>query len=765
MGGIRSGGLIPRRVQGAVVLRGDVDATSYANLPTDAVPGDTYKISVAGNFGNDANIAPTGAYFEVGDRVQRQISGKWLKADADDSIVDDAYGATWIGDTESAPSRDALYNKFEAQTTEYNALVQAEEDARIAADNTLQTNIDNEAATRIASDNTLQTNINDEAATRLNNDLVLQGNIDDEESARQSADATLQTNIDNEESSRQSADTTLQDNIDAEAATRLSDDNTLQDNIDSEASTRLANDNTLQGNIDSEAATRLANDNTLQSNIDAQGVTLQGNIDALANDTTLQDNIDAEEQARLDSDEAIGKRIDGIDDIVNKATMTLVDNTSEVLDMEYANRTSTSTAFATTYPVRTATGNTAVEAGLMDATENVVSWVSPVVLNFSGFNTATHIGIKRPSGVAKASMGIPSKVETSHDGSFFLEQDSESYFRGLVDAESWPDDSVIYLPVNKKQHPYVRITFEGYDSSSFSLSLLSFHGFAGTSTLEQWDFSPSEDIDPATLVTDNGDRWFYVTSDVGNFGASTQLIHESNFRNEGVMAGVSSISFVVNGGSFEGKVSTFARTMKLSPSFMEIRSGETFDFRGSYTINGNPISAGFSVNDDDYGLSWTSTNEAPSQRAMSQFLELVKERVNLLSDLADSLRDSDGNLIVDSAGLAVVTAPETVSTATFDRGDVSVMRLDVTGDHTISDDDFGKTITVDSSIAVTVTVPASLRSDFVCRVVQKGSGQVTFTGSATIRNVASSNQTSGQWAVVLVEHMGSGDILLSGGLV
>ncbi|MFM7066175.1 MAG: YadA-like family protein [Gammaproteobacteria bacterium] len=140
----------------------------------------------------------------------------------------------------------------------------------VAADTTLQTNIDAEAATRAAADTTLQTNIDAEAATRAAADTTLQANIDAEAATRAAADATLQANITAEATTRAAADTTLQANITAEANTRAAADTTLQSNITAEATARAAADTTLQSNIAAEATARAAADTTLQSNITAE---------------------------------------------------------------------------------------------------------------------------------------------------------------------------------------------------------------------------------------------------------------------------------------------------------------------------------------------------------------------------------------------------------------------------------------------------------------------------------------------------------------
>lgn len=72
----------------------------------------------------------------------------------------------------------------------------------------------------------------------------------DESDARQAADETLQGNIDAETSARENADATLQGNIDAEETAREDADATLQSNIESEATEREQADSELQAQID-----------------------------------------------------------------------------------------------------------------------------------------------------------------------------------------------------------------------------------------------------------------------------------------------------------------------------------------------------------------------------------------------------------------------------------------------------------------------------------------------------------------------------------
>ena len=62
--------------------------------------------------------------------------------------------------------------------------------------------------------NTNEATIAQETADRIAADTTLQNNIDAEETARKAADTTLQANIDAEASARKAADTTLQASID-----------------------------------------------------------------------------------------------------------------------------------------------------------------------------------------------------------------------------------------------------------------------------------------------------------------------------------------------------------------------------------------------------------------------------------------------------------------------------------------------------------------------------------------------------------------------
>lgn len=152
-----------------------------------------------------------------------------------------------------------------------------------------KTALQQEKDERVAADNTLQSNIDSEATARESADEILQNNIDAEEQARTAADTTLQQNINAEAAARQNADNTLQSNINAEETARIAADNALQQAIDDEETARQNADNTLQDNINSEAQTRASADTALGNRIDdiVDGTTTVGKAQRDASGNTI----------------------------------------------------------------------------------------------------------------------------------------------------------------------------------------------------------------------------------------------------------------------------------------------------------------------------------------------------------------------------------------------------------------------------------------------------------------------------------------------
>lgn len=180
------------------------------------------------------------------------------------------------------------------------ALVNAEQTARINADNALQTALNTEQSARIAADNELIELLEAEETARANADNTLQTNLTAEQTARISGDDALTDLIDAEEIARAGADATLQANINAEAATRASADSTNAAAIAAEVSTRTAQVATLNADfaaaISDEEDARIAGDDALSDAIDAEEAA------RIAADTAQQNNLNSEAATRASAD-------------------------------------------------------------------------------------------------------------------------------------------------------------------------------------------------------------------------------------------------------------------------------------------------------------------------------------------------------------------------------------------------------------------------------------------------------------------------------
>ncbi len=239
----------------------------------------------------------------VNNNSDLQVQLDQLRADLDQEILDRETGDEALGASIDVVAGDLV----------------DEANARIAGDEQLQTNIDNEVDAREAADNALQINITAEENARIAADGVLQDNIDAEAGYRADADTVLQTNIDNETNAREAADANLQIAITAEETARIAADNALDSRLDS-AETAIGG---LVVDLAAEITARQAGDANLQTQIndinndiaDVNAEQLQTNIDneVVARetaDTTLQTNIDNETNARESADGALGVRID-----------------------------------------------------------------------------------------------------------------------------------------------------------------------------------------------------------------------------------------------------------------------------------------------------------------------------------------------------------------------------------------------------------------------------------------------------------------------
>lgn len=182
---------------------------------------------------NSANIQRN---LELIQGIQNNISGSYLEVKA---LLETEIAARKAEDIRLEAKIDKNSTDLATEAEERKAAdkalqdaLDAEEDARTAADAALGVRIDTEIAERKAADKTLQDNIDAEETARTEADTALGARIDKEIQDRTNADNALGTRIDDEEDAREAADTQLQTNITAEETARKAADKTLQDNID-----------------------------------------------------------------------------------------------------------------------------------------------------------------------------------------------------------------------------------------------------------------------------------------------------------------------------------------------------------------------------------------------------------------------------------------------------------------------------------------------------------------------------------------------------
>lgn len=221
---------------------------------------------------------------------KRLIAGKNIHIDYDTSVI----SAT--GDL--SVEWDMILNKPDfkdvATSGDYNDLtnkLQAGKGITITEDNTINADIDTTEFSEQVAD--LNRKIQAEATTRENADNTLQTNIDNEADAREAADNTLQSNINSEATARQQADTTLQNNIDTEVSDR-------QEAVTAEQNRATAAEKKLQDNINS-TSTTLQNAITTEQN---RAETAEQTIA-----TNLQNEIDRSTQQDTAHTNAINKEI------------------------------------------------------------------------------------------------------------------------------------------------------------------------------------------------------------------------------------------------------------------------------------------------------------------------------------------------------------------------------------------------------------------------------------------------------------------------
>lgn len=84
----------------------------------------------------------------------------------------------------------------------------------------------------------------------------------------------------------------------------------------------------------------------------------------------------------------------------------------------------------------------------------------------------------------------------------------------------------------------------------------------------------------------------------------------------------------------------------------------------------------------------------------------------------------------------------------------------------LTDSDYGVTLLYSGSSAITLTVPTTLRTGFVCRVIQLGTGKITFAADtgASVNAPQGQLSTGHQYATVNIRKVSSTAFILDGNL-
>lgn len=186
------------------------------------------------------------------------------------------------------------------------------------------------------------------AADKVKLDVTLPNGIKAEEDARKAADSTLQGNIDSSNSDLNSkitaeteratqaentittnykaADSTLQSNINNEATTRSEADDVLDSKISKEVSDRTQAVSTLQGSLDTEIARATKAEQDITSAYEAADTALQNNINAINNSKGVANGIATLDQNGLVPSSQLPSYVD---DVIEVSTFSALPDTGE----------------------------------------------------------------------------------------------------------------------------------------------------------------------------------------------------------------------------------------------------------------------------------------------------------------------------------------------------------------------------------------------------------------------------------------------------
>ena len=82
--------------------------------------------------------------------------------------------------------------------------------------------------------------------------------------------------------------------------------------------------------------------------------------------------------------------------------------------------------------------------------------------------------------------------------------------------------------------------------------------------------------------------------------------------------------------------------------------------------------------------------------------------------------------------------------------------------YTVAASDNGKVVVLDNALAITVDIDTGLPAGFNCSFVQKGAGQVSFAGTATVNNRQSHTKINGQYGAASIVAYATDTYILAG---
>ena len=82
--------------------------------------------------------------------------------------------------------------------------------------------------------------------------------------------------------------------------------------------------------------------------------------------------------------------------------------------------------------------------------------------------------------------------------------------------------------------------------------------------------------------------------------------------------------------------------------------------------------------------------------------------------------------------------------------------------YTVAASDNGKVVVLNNASAITVDIDTGLPAGFNCSFVQKGAGQVSFAGTATVNNRQSHTKINGQYGVASIVAYATDTYILAG---